>query len=253
MNNTLFRGWVRHTRTKPARHSFSYRISALLLDIRQISKIQKQIWFFSYNRFNLFSFYDKDHGPRDGSPLKPWVDHLLMQHGVNIKKGKVYLFSMPRIFGYVFNPLSMYFCYDQDEELKAIIYEVKNTFGEQHCYVIPIDISNALEKVIFHDDKKVFFVSPFISMDAQYSFRVSMCDDFFSILIKVLSASGDSMVATLRVKPKKLNNLALLKVFFTDPVMTFKVIIGIHYEALRLLIKRVPFYKHTPISDLVGK
>ena len=80
-----------------------------------------------------------------------------------------------------------------------------------------------------------------------------MCDDFFSILIKVLSASGDSMVATLRVKPKKLNNLALLKVFFTDPVMTFKVIIGIHYEALRLLIKRVPFYKHTPISDLVGK
>ena len=253
MKNSLFRGWVRHSRINPLRHSFSYRVFAVFLDIEEIATVQKNTHLFSYNRFNLFSFYDKDHGPRDGAPLAPWVKQQLNQHEVDIQGGKIFLFSMPRLLGYVFNPLSIFFCYMPDGTLGAIIYEVKNTHGEQHCYVVSAPKIKSHETVLSHSEKKVFFVSPFISMDASYRFRTSMSNNRLSVLIKVLSTSGDSMVATLQAYQSNLNDLSLISVFIKDPIMTVKVIAGIHYEALWLWIKRAPFYKYAAISSVENK
>ena len=250
MQEGLYRGTVIHRRIKPVRHRFSYRVVSILLDIDMIEQRLSKVRLFSYNKFNLFSFYDNDHGQRDGTSLRKWVDEELSKQSINLDGGKVYLFSMPRILGYVFNPLSVFLCYKNCGTLGAIIYEVKNTHGEQHCYTVKVLESELESGTIIHEKEKTFFVSPFIGMEARYRFRIATKDKQLSFFIRVYSAIGDLMVATLRAEAFQLSDWSLLLVFAKDPIMTFKVIFGIHYEALRLWLKRVPFHKHVPIQDL---
>ena len=141
-NSCIYNGQVVHKRFKPKEHYFKYNVFSFLIDLNELNIIEKKIKFFSYNKFNLISFYDEDHGNRDGSSLIHWVKKNLNQISVNTSQIKIKLLCYPRILGYVFNPLSIFFVYDKNSSLKAILYEVKNTFGEQHTYVFKIDSKN---------------------------------------------------------------------------------------------------------------
>ncbi len=158
----LYIGSVIHKRFKPKEHYFKYKVFSLYLNLDEIDEVQKKIPFFSYNKFNLISFYDKDHGERDGSSLKLWVQKKLDEAGIGNEIKSVNLLCYPRIFGYVFNPLSIFFVFDKYSSLIAIMYEVKNTFGEQHTYIFKTKDNNLIKN---HCDKK-FHVSPFMDLNS---------------------------------------------------------------------------------------
>ena len=164
----IYSGFVTHERFKPKKHFYRYNTFSLLVDLNEIENIEKKIKFFSYNKLNILSFHNIDHGSRDGSSLTDWVKKVLKKSKINLKLGKIQLLCYPRFFGYVFNPLSIFYCYDKQSKLKAILYEVKNTFNEQHTYVFRCKSSSNL---ILHKCNKKFYVSPFIEMKTFYNFR----------------------------------------------------------------------------------
>jgi DUF1365 family protein len=206
------------------------------MDLNEISEVEKKINFFSYNKFNILSFYDIDHGPRDGSSLTLWVKKILSKKKIKIDGGKIRLLCFPRFFGYVFNPLSIFYCYDKNSLLKAILYEVKNTFNEQHTYVFR---SKSSSNSIFHKCNKKFYVSPFIEMKTFYNFRLSKPKSNIDILIKQADSKGPLLIARQVGKRINLNSKNLLYQFLKHPLMSFKVIIAIHFEAFRLWAKGV--------------
>ena len=157
-NSCIYSGFVTHRRFKPKRHFFLYKTFSLLIDLKEIENLENKIRFFSYNKFNILSFYDIDHGPRDGTSLRKWIKKNLLKSKIDIGSGTIKLLCYPRFFGYVFNPLSIFYCHDDNLQLKAILYEVKNTFNEQHTYVFPASPSSNL---ILHICIKKFYVSPF--------------------------------------------------------------------------------------------
>ena len=148
MNSCIYNGEVTHTRFKPVRHFLKYKTFSLLIDLDEIDKLDSSINIFSHNKFNIFSFYDKDHGERDGSDLKEWVLKNISKFNIKGEINKVKILCYPRIFGYVFNPLSIFYCYENNK-LKAIFYEVKNTFNEQHTYIFKIKENSVIKKVNF--------------------------------------------------------------------------------------------------------
>ena len=179
-NSCIYTGKVIHKRFKPKEHYFKYNVFSLFIDLSELSEIEKKMKFFSHNRFNLISFYDIDHGPRDGTPLDQWVKTNLKNIGISYKDIKIKLLCYPRILGYVFNPLSIFFIYNKFEKLISILYEVKNTFGEQHTYVFA---TNNNENVIENYCKKKFHVSPFIEMKCTYYFKILKPGDKLSVII----------------------------------------------------------------------
>ena len=152
-NSCIYTGFVTHERFKPKKHFFSYKTFSLLIDLKEIENLEKKIKFFSYNKFNILSFCDIDHGPRDGSSLLKWVKKTLKKSKINLNLGKIKLLCYPRFFGYVFNPLIIFYCYDKNSKLKIILYEVKNTFDEQHTYIFRCSSSSNL---ILHKCNKNF-------------------------------------------------------------------------------------------------
>lgn len=168
--SSLYIGSVMHRRVQPWVHSLRYRVFWMLLDLNEIDELDRSLCFFSYNRFNAASFYNKDHGDGSAVPLRVQVKRHLQNANIDLSGGRMELLCMPRIFGYGFNPLSVYFCYGRDKALKAILYEVHNTFGERHSYLIPVAISS--DEVIEQHCGKEFYVSPFMDMEMTYAFRV---------------------------------------------------------------------------------
>jgi DUF1365 family protein len=239
-SSCIYSGIITHKRFKPKKHFFSYKIFSLLIDLSEIEYLEKKIKFFSYNKFNILSFYNADHGPRDGSSLKKWVKKTLKKKNIRINGGTIKLFCFPRFFGYVFNPLSVFYCYDKNFKLKAVLYEVKNTFNEQHTYIFRSKTSSNL---IHHRCKKKFYVSPFISMKVFYNFRLSKPKNNINILIKLTDARGPLLAAHQIGKKIKLNSQSLMCQFLKHPLMSFKVIAAIHFEAFRLWVKGVKLVK----------
>ena len=239
METCIYKGFVTHRRFKPLRHYFSYKTFSILFDLTELKDLHKKISIFSFNKFNIFSFYNKDHGSRDGSDLSEWVKKNLKKYNLNFNISKIKLLCFPRIFGYVFNPLSIFYCYD-GKILKAILYEVKNTFDEQHTYVFSVNNSS---KIITQKCDKKFYVSPFIEMNTFYNFRLTEPDENIRILIKQTDKKGKVLVAC-QVGIRQIMSFKYLLInFFTHPMMTFKIMISIHYEALRLWKKGAIFQK----------
>ena len=239
METCIYKGFVTHRRFKPLRHYFSYKTFSILFDLTELEDLHKKIGIFSFNRFNIFSFYNKDHGSRDGNDLTEWVKTNLKKYNLNFNVSKIKLLCFPRVFGYVFNPLSIFYCYDGNV-LKAILYEVKNTFNEQHTYVFPINNSS---KIITQQCNKKFYVSPFIKMDTFYNFRLTEPDESIRILIKQTDKEGKILVACQVGKKQTMSLKQLLINFITHPMMTFKIMVSIHYAALRLWKKGAIFQK----------
>jgi len=238
-NSIIYNGKVIHRRFKPKEHYFKYNVFSLLIDIDELEIIVNKIKIFSYNKFNIISFFDKDHGPRDGTSVKEWVIKNLKDIGIENHKIQIKLLCYPRIFGYVFNPLSVFFIYDESSRLIAILYEVKNTFGEQHTYVFKTED----EKVIINDCSKKFHVSPFIEMQCHYYFRVLKPSDKMSVIIDQKDKNGKLLYASQDGKASELNEKNLLTSYISHPLMTFKIIAAIHYEALKLWLKGIKIIK----------
>ena len=238
-SSNIYIGKVVHKRFKPKEHFFKYNVFSLLIDLDELEIINNEIRIFSYNKFNLISFFDKDHGPRDGSPVKEWVLKNLETINIFNKNVKIKLLCFPRIFGYVFNPLSIFYIYDDELKLISILYEVKNTFGEQHVYIF----KTTNEKVIQNNCKKKFHVSPFIEMDCEYFFKILKPDNRLSVVIDQFDKEGKIFFASQDGQAIEFNAKNLINSFLSHPLMSFKIILAIHFEAFRLWIKGVKLIK----------
>ncbi len=234
-NSKIYTGKVIHKRFKPKEHYFKYNVFSLLIDLNELEEINKDIKFFSYNKFNIISFYDKDHGDRDGSSIKLWVKKNLRNIGIMTEDISIKLLCYPRIFGYVFNPLSTYFIYNKHLKLISIFYEVKNTFGEQHTYIFKAQD----EKTVQNKCKKKFYVSPFIEMDCEYHFKTLNPREQLSVVINQNDKDGKLLFASQDGISKDFNNKNLIFSYLRHPLMTFKIIGAIHYEAFKLWAKRI--------------
>ena len=238
----IYTGNVVHKRFKPKTHYFKYKVFSLLVDLSEIDSLDKDLKIFSYNKFNIVSFYDKDHGARDGSSIKNWVIENLKRNNIDTDNIQIKLLCYPRIFGYVFNPLSVFYVYDKNLELISILYEVKNTFGEQHTYIFK---SNKNHNLIQHVCKKKFHVSPFIEMNCVYFFRLLKPGNKISVIIDQNDKDGKILYASQDGVKSELNNNNLIKAYLKHPLMTFKIILAIHFEAFKLWSKGIKFIKKT--------
>ena len=237
MNSCIYNGEVNHTRFKPVKHFLNYKTFSLFIDLDEIEQLDKSISIFSHNKFNIFSFYNKDHGDRDGNCLKKWVISNLQKYKIEGNISKIKILCYPRIFGYVFNPLSIFYCYENNK-LKSIFYEVKNTFNEQHTYIFKIKDGEEIKQKC----KKKFYVSPFMDMETFYNFKLIDPNQRLSVMIKQTDAEGTVLTATQTGYKKEFNFKQLLINFFKYPLMTLKIISSIHFEAL-LLWKKGAIYR----------
>lgn len=245
----IYHGHVMHCRLRPFRHRFVYRVFSLFADIDALDELASRTAFFSHNGFNLFSLMDKDHGPADGSSLRPWVVNLLGLKGVDIGDGRIFMLCFPRMLGFVFNPLTVFFCFDAKAGLRGIIYEVRNTFGGKHPYVIPISDADT-DELISHICPKEFYVSPFIEMNMLYKFRLRIPGEKLSVMIREHSPDGEVLIATLTGERRGFGSRALIIALLCYPLMTLKILAAIHYEALRLWRKGAKFVSRTPTAAI---
>ena len=240
INSSIYIGQVIHKRFKPKVHSFKYNVFSLLIDLSELNMLDKKVNFFSYNKINLMSFYDKDHGERDGSSLIDWVHSNLKKNNISTKDIRIKILCYPRIFGFVFNPLSVFYVYNLNDQLISILYEVKNTFGEQHTYIFRVEKDGNL---IQNNCTKKFHVSPFIQMDCNYFFKILKPGERLSIIIDQYDPTGKILFASQDGKKANLTGKELIKSYLKHPLMTFKIISAIHFEAFKLWFKGIKLVK----------
>jgi len=233
----LYFGKVMHARLKPIGHRFSYRVMNLLIDLDRLDTADCQSPLFGVNRAALYSFNEADHGDRDGSRLRIYAERRAADVGIDLTGGRVLLLCCPRLFGYTFNPLSVYFCYRANDELALIIYEVRNTLGDIHTYVIPAKPGETSAAGIRQTQDKLFYVSPFIEMATRYHFRVSPPGETVKLRILETDRESPLLAATFSGRRRALTSAALLRSLFALPLLTFKIVAAIHWEALRLWLK----------------
>lgn len=237
----LYVGTVFHRRIRPAVHQLQYRVFSLLLDLDELPRLHSELRGFSWNGFNALSVHDKDFGIEKGAGLRDGVEAALINAGFNDPLDKVYLSCYPRIFGYAFNPLSLYYCHRKDGTVFAVVHEVHNTFGERHVYVLPVKGS---PQWIQQATDKALFVSPFAHMDMHYRFRLNVPNDKQVIAIRLHDKDGLVLTASYSAQQHALHAWSLAKQVIAMPLLSIKVVAGIHWEALRLWIKRVPWFSH---------
>jgi uncharacterized protein len=241
--SALYAGQVAHQRIRPVRHRLAYRVFYLAIDLDELNALDARLKLFSINRMNLFSLYARDHGDGSQTPLREQVRSRLNSAGL-AAGGRILLFTMPRMLGYAFNPLSLYLCFDESGRLAAILYEVNNTFGQRHVYAIP-----AFEDeygLIRQEATKSLYVSPFLDTDMRYAFVLRPPGERIALSITASDCDGAILLAKLVAKRKPLNDATLIGAFLAYPFLTLKVIMGIHWEALRILLKGVRPTKRPP-------
>ncbi len=247
-------GQVRHTRLQPRRHAFSYGIYYLRLPLRSMGDGGFTSRLLSRNRWNVLSFRDRDHG--DGQqPLLAWIDGLLRQHGVLDADGEIWLQTMPRVLGYVFNPISFWFCHQRDGSLRAVLCDVRNTFGERHMYLL--ETGAAIPYGSELSAKKIFHVSPFCRVEGAYRFRFMRSQraaERHLACVDYDDERGPLLKTSLSGQAHVISDLAVAGAFLAHPLMSFGVVFKIHWQALRLWLRRVPFFsKPVPPQQEVSR
>jgi hypothetical protein len=244
----LFLGRVTHLRRFPQRYRFEHRVFSLLLDVDTIAAEAARLRLLSYRRFNLVSFHPEDHGPRDGSSLRAWAERLIAGRGVRLEGGRIELLCFPRVLGYGFNPLAVWLCHHRDGTLRAVIYEVRNTFGEKHQYLHVAPDGAPLDPARWHRADKRFHVSPFIGPEAEYRFSLAPPGARLRVLIDEHAPAPSGarermLVATLSAERAPLTDGALLRACLAMPLMTLKVVAAIHWHALGLWLRGAKFFR----------
>ena len=228
----LYHGKVMHARLKPFGHRFFYKVYSIFLDLNRLEEADKASRLFSVNRFNLLSFYEKDHGSKGEEPLLAYVCKVAEAAGL-AQPTRVWLSAFPRVLGYVFNPLSIYFLQNEHGDTYAHLYEVRNTFGGMHTYVVDIE-----KHGLKHSSEKLFHVSPFLERNLFYTFYVTTPQETLNFKIVEKNENGEVVLTALQTgHHEPLSSNALLRFGLGFPFMSLKVILGIHWEALKLYVK----------------
>jgi hypothetical protein len=235
-----------HQRLRPRRHRLAYRVFAIYVDLDALPALERGLRLFSLNRFNLFSLHDADHGDGAGSPAG-WARRQLANAGIAEAGARIGLLCYPRLLGYVFNPISVYFCFDRNQALRAVIYEVHNTFGERHSYLVPLD--PGAPEPIRHCCAKRLHVSPFIGMEATYRFHLRSPGKRLAFAIAATDADGPLLHAATTGRRVALTDGALAAAALRFPLMTIKVIAAIHWEALKLWLKGAAVHRKPAPPD----
>jgi DUF1365 family protein len=244
--SALYQGVVTHARFSPRRHRLRYRIFMLLLDLDELSSVLGRLKLLAAGRFGLLSFRAADHGDRTGGDLKAYAQGVLAEAGI-VADGPVRLLCMPRILGYGFNPLSLYFCHAADGALAAILYEVRNTFGERHSYLAAVPVQGgALGARVRQTAPKRFYVSPFMDMDLAYDFEISPPGEVVAVTVGVRRGDETVLTASFWGQRSALTDANLLKAWLCHPLLSFKVIAGIHWEAIRILARGIGLRRRPP-------
>ncbi len=245
---SLYTCKVMHARLRPKVHRFNYRIFSTLIDIDRIAGLARISPVFSVGRFNLLAFYPKDHGPRDGTALRPYIDMLLEKAGLPEPPARILLLSMPRVLGTLFNPLSVYYCLSPAHQLVAAVFEVRNTFGEHHSYVtlaspdhaVPDDNTTRLEQ------DKLFYVSPFFDMAMRYKFRLAPPNQSLRLRIMMDSPEGPVFSAAMAGELEPFSTTNLVTVALRIPPLAIKVLTAIVWEAARIWLKGIGVKRRPP-------
>lgn len=246
--NAIYTGHVAHNR--PGKHRLRYPVFMLTFDLDAVPANLKHL---KHNRAALFSLFDRDHAGRIDAPIKPQIEAKVREAGIAWDGGRVLLLTMPRLFNYVFNPLSVYFCYRRDGAIAALVHEVSNTFGESHFYVLPprLETNGAIHQAC----DKTFFVSPFLEGDLTYEFSITPPGERVTVAMIVRRGRGIALTASFAGARRDLTDAQLLRGWLGNPLMTFKVIAGIHWEALLMWLKGVRYLgrrgqlSHQPVRE----
>lgn len=239
----LYFSRVMHRRLFPVQYRFEYPVFSLLLDLDALDRVPRPLRIGPKRGWwpGLVRFDPRDHGPRDGSPLRPWAEALLAAQGIDLAGGRIRLLAMPRVLGYGFNPLSLWYCEHRDGTLRAVIAEVSNTFGERHCYVLAQGGAPIPWPLRASADKR-FYVSPLMEVQGGYHFRLSEPDHHLAVLIRQFDDAGRlKLVATQTGPGEPLTGAALWRALRRTPLLTFKVMAAIHWQALKIWLAGAPY------------
>jgi DUF1365 family protein len=239
-----------HRRLRPVAHRFSYPVFYLRIPLSQWNALPRA--FLSIDRWNLFSILRRDFGPRDGSDLQAWMRALLERHGLAAADGEIVLQAFPRVLGYVFNPIVIWYAHDREGQLRAVLCEVSNTFGERHHYLLAHDDARPIVRGDAMFAAKALHVSPFCEVTGHYRFDFGASERFPRVRIDYHDAQGLLLVTALHGESQPLTARRLLRAFFAYPFMTAAVIARIHWQALRLWLRGVPWFAkpETPLKEL---
>ncbi len=247
IRSALFHGDVMHHRFTPKDHRFTYRLSNWLIDIDELATLDKELTGFRWNRPALFSFYDKDYGFADGRSPREFIDGVFESFDL-APPHRVELLCQVRCFGQVFNPLVVWYCYSHENQLIAVLYEVRNTFKQRHHYFVPFETKDT-QALYQHRSDKCFFVSPFMPMACTYQFSLKRPEHNFYLAIQQASEGKLMMSAVWQGVRETLSQAALYKQGLTHPFNTLKIILAIHWEALKLWTKGMRLLKRPALPN----
>ena len=241
MSAWLLRGQVMHQRLRPVARRFVYPVFCLQLPLHQLAECGNAL--FGIDRWRALSVWQRDHGPADGSPLLPWIRRVLAHHGMAVADGDIWLQTFPRLFGYAFNPVSFWFCHDQAGQLRAVLAEVHNTFGERHDYLLSAPDHGVIADTTVLRCQKVFHVSPFCLVSGHYDFRIRQRADTSFVAIDYSDATGQLLLKTaIGARKTMLTTRSVLAALIAQPLLTLGVMARIHWQALLLWRAGVPVF-----------
>jgi hypothetical protein len=250
MHSALYHGWVTHHRNRPVTHALRYRIFMLLLDLDEAPAVARGLRWFGFDRVGVMSFWQRDHGNGTARGLRGWIDTQLAASGLPAA-GAVRVLCMPRVFGHAFNPLTVFFCFAPGGALQAMLYEVNNTFGQRHSYLLPVLDDGVLDggAPVRQSCTKMFHVSPFMAMDLRYRFRVALPGARAGVFIAAADAEGVVLAASFTGRREALSDAALLRAALRMPLLGMMVLIGIHWEAFKLWLKGLKLRPAPPAPE----
>lgn len=249
MKSAIYKGVVVHRRLRPFGHLLKYNIFYLLIDLEELSALDKLCRLLSVNKKNVMSLRTADFGAGDGQNLLTEIKSLVASKAQTAPISRVRLLCIPRLFGYAFNPISTYFCYGEAEELVAVVYEVRNTFGEKHHYVVAVEGATS-QGILKHNCSKEMYVSPFIEMNCQYHFSVMPPAEKIVLSINQTQNNQPLLNASFSGRRLELTGNALTRQILSMPFNSLKVIVGIHWEALKLWLRGLPLVERVKKADV---